>query len=114
MGEHESKLGSGQLYFAEPDGTYSLLGHVTELECTAEDNDISVPIASLTDLEASFTTVAKLTKDIILAMTGMYQEVIESCPDKRVAHLALHAKKARTRKKNRNRAFRILEELNED
>lgn len=107
----ESKLNSGQLYFTEPDGSYSLLGHVTEVECAteAEDNDISEAVASLSNLEASFTAIAKVTKDVMLAITGVYEAVINCCPDKRVVHLALHAKKARTRKKNRNRAFRILE-----
>ena len=111
MGEHEFELGSGQLYFTEPDGSYSLLGHVTEVECVteAEDNDISVPVVSLADLEATFTALAKVTKDVMLAITGVYEAIINCCPDKRVAHLALHAKKPRTRKKNRNRAIKILE-----
>ena len=106
----ESKLNSNQLYFTEPDGSLSLLGHVTYVECSAEDEDISVPVASLTNLEASFTAIVKASKEAMLAITGVYQAVINSCPNKRVAHLALHGKKARTRKKNRNRAFRILEE----
>lgn len=109
MGEHDFGLGSGQLYFTEPDGSYSLLGHVTEVECMTEDNDISVPVVSLADLEASFTAIAKVTKDVILAITGVYEAVINCCPDKRVVHLALHAKKPRTRKKNLNRAIKILE-----
>lgn len=96
MGENETKLDSGQLYFIEP-------------ECSAEDG-VSVPVASITDWEASFEILAKATKEIMLAITGMYQAVINCCPDRRVVHLALYAKKARTRKKNRNRAFKILEE----
>lgn len=85
------------------------MGHVTDVECSTEDNDISVPVASLSNLEASFTAIAKVSKDVMLAITGVYEAVINCCPNKRVVHLALHAKKARTRKKNRNRAFRILE-----
>lgn len=112
MGENETKLNSGQLYFAEPDGTYSLVGHMTEasVECSAEDNDISVPVASIISCEVAFDMLAKEYKEIMLAITGLYKAVINCCPDRRVAHLALHSKKARTRKKNRNRAFRILEE----
>ena len=34
--------------------------------------------------------------------------VIESCPNKRVSYLIAHARKKRTRKKNFNRAIRIL------
>lgn len=110
MGEHEFTLGSGQLYFAEPDGSYSLLGHVTDVECSTEDNDISVPVASLSNLEASFTVIAKVSKEAILAITGVRDTIIKYCPNKRVVYLALHAKKARTRKKNLNRAIKILEE----
>ena len=109
MGENETKLDSGQLYFIEPDGSASLVGHVTEFDCTTEDIDISVPVASIVDVEAAFEMLAKETKDLMLTLTGMYQAVIECCPDKRVVHLALHGKKARIRKKNFNRAFRILE-----
>lgn len=104
MGENEMKLSSGQLYFTE-------LGHVTAVECTTEENDISVPVASIVDVEVAFETLTKATKEIMLAITGMCQAVIECCPDKRVVHLALHGKKARTRKKNFNRAIKILEDL---
>ena len=105
MGEHEFELGSGQLYIINPDGAYSV-----ECVAEAEDNDISETIVSISGLEASFTALAKVSKDVMLAITGVCEAVINCCPDKRVVHLALHAKKARTRKKNLNRAIRILEE----
>lgn len=112
MGENENKIDSGQLYFIEPDGSVSLMGHVTDatIEYGTDLNDISTPLGSLGALEYSFEMVGKTTKDLILALTGIYQAVINCCPNKRVVYLALHGKKARTRKKNRNRAFRILEE----
>lgn len=110
MGENENKLDSGQLYFIEPDGSTSLLGNVTDIECTTEENDISEVVAKITGCESSFEMLAKTTKEILLAITGIYQAVIDCCPDKRVVHLALHGKTARIRKKNRNRAFIILEE----
>lgn len=113
MGEHEFELDSGQLYFIEPDGNTSLVSHVTDtsVECTDEDNDISIPVASLVDIETAFDWFVKMTKDIMLAITGMYTAVLNCCPDRRVVYLAVHGKKARIRKKNRNRAFRILEEM---
>ena len=37
------------------------------------------------------------------------QTWLEKCPNRRVVHLAKHAKKARTRKKNLRRAMRIIE-----
>lgn len=110
MGENETKLNSGKLYFIEPDGSTSLLGNVTDIECTTEEIDISVPVASIPDVDAAFEMLAKATKDLIVTLTGIYQAVIGCCPDRRVVHLALHGKKVRTRKKNCNRAFRILEE----
>lgn len=113
MGEHEFKLDSGYLYFIEPDESASLLDHVTDtsVEYGTDLNDISTPIGSLGVLEASFECVAKMTRDAMLAITGAYQAIINCCPDKRVVYLALHDKTARIRKKNRNRAIRILEEL---
>lgn len=113
MGEHDFELGSGQLYFTEPDGSYSLLGHVTEVECVteAEDNDISEAVVSLSNLEASFAATARVSKEVIIAITGVRAAIIKCCPNKRVVYLALHARKARTRKKNLNRAIKILEKL---
>lgn len=40
---------------------------------------------------------------------GIRDLIVKNCPNKRVAHLALHAKKKRTRKKNIHRAVYILE-----
>lgn len=37
------------------------------------------------------------------------EAVMNSCPNKRVSYLAAHARKKRTRKKNFNRAIRILQ-----
>lgn len=36
-------------------------------------------------------------------------DILMRCPNKRVVHLALHSKKCRVRKKNINRARRIVE-----
>lgn len=48
-----------------------------------------------------------------MTLTGLRDVVIKCCPNKRVVHLALHAKKPRTRKKNFHRAIKILEEIND-
>lgn len=112
MGEHNFELDSGQLYFMEPDGSTSLVGHVTDatIECGVDLDDISTPIASLKTLEISFEMMAKEIKDLLLAITGMHRAYINCCPNRRVAHLAMHGKTARIRKKNFNRAIKILEE----
>lgn len=113
MGEHEFELDSGQLYFIEPDGSTSLVDHVTDafVESSTEDNDISVSVASLVDAEMAFDWFVKMTKDTMLAITGMYTAILNCCPDRRVAHLAVYGKTARIRKKNFNRAIKILEEM---
>ena len=55
--------------------------------------------ASITALNKAFSAAANATTDYI----------VSSCPNRRVAHLAKHAKKARTRKKNLHRAIDIME-----
>ena len=40
--------------------------------------------------------------------------VVKCCPNRKVAYLAIHSKKRRTRKKNVHRAIKILEELAND
>lgn len=60
------------------------------------------------DALASFASaIAPAVKALAQFLT--YQEELERCPNRKVVHLAKHAKKARTRKKNLHRAMRILE-----
>jgi hypothetical protein len=106
-------LGPGTLYISTADGSYSSLGTVNEAENTIEEDDISevVPYASLKAMESSFEMVAKVSKELILALTGVTDAVIKCCPNRRVVHLAIYSRKRRTRKKNFHRAIKILEEL---
>ncbi len=111
MGEHEFELGSGQLYFIEPGGSASMIGHVTDasVECL-DDDDYTVAVKHVIDAEMAFDWFVKMTKEAMFAITGMYKSIIDCCPDRRVAHLAMYGKTARIRKKNFNRAIKILEE----
>lgn len=64
--------------------------------------------------EAAITWLTEVLPLWVDALTAAIQpaldmERIDTCPNKRVVHLARHAKKWRTRKKNRRRAFKILE-----
>lgn len=61
------------------------------------------------ELSISFKTVRKAAEQVSLIFSGLWGMVLESCPDRRVRHLALHAKRERTRKKNVHRIFRMLE-----
>lgn len=113
MGENESRVYSGRLYVVDTDGGYALIDKLTNTanEYPSVSDDISTPLGSLKSLEFSFDVLAKEYQELMLAISGMYRALINCCPDKRVVHLAAHGKKARTRKKNRNRAIKILEEL---
>ena len=50
-------------------------------------------------------------KEAFLMISGILDMAL--CPNNRVRHLALYARKKRTRKKNINRIFRILEKEND-
>lgn len=97
-----------KMYIAEPDGGYTLIGPIQDLDATYADERDRFPSISFTD-ELKFESICGLSKEATMALFGIRDAIINYCPDKRVVHLALHAKKPRTRKKNFNRAIKILE-----
>ena len=64
-------------------------------------------------LEASFEVICRMLEEALLYISGARDIVIKCCPNRKVAYLATHSKKRRTRKKNIHRAIKILEELAE-
>ena len=110
------ELASGTLYILNPDETTSVLGEINEAELTIEEDGTpeEIKYSSLQSLETSFELVARVSKEIILAITGVTDAVIKCCPNRKVVHLALTARKKRTRKKNFHRAIKILEEMAND
>ena len=48
-------------------------------------------------------------EDFLFAISGLKEAVLETCPNKRVVHLAKYTKKIKVRKKNIKRAVRMLE-----
>lgn len=58
-------------------------------------------------LKKTIPPLAEWLGDILKTLIAIYAE-LDRCPDRRVAHLARHAGKNRTRKKNIRRAFKIL------
>lgn len=58
---------------------------------------------------AAFEVFGKAVEQLSLIFSELWEMALESCPDRRVRHLALHAKQERTRKKNIHRIFRMLE-----
>ena len=114
MGENEARVYSGRLYCIDTDGGYTLLDRhsipsIDQLTNTADD--ISTPLGGLASLECSFDMLTKECQEIMSAITGLYRALITCCPNKRVVHLAVRGKKARTRKKNCKRAIKLLEEI---
>lgn len=106
------EMTNGTMYIFGPDNSYEPVGKLNKIEevYTSGFADEQSYISML-DLTASFECIAKLSKEAIMVLYGIRETVIRCCPNKRVVHLASHAKKPRTRKKNFNRAIKILEGL---
>lgn len=58
----------------------------------------------------ALTRVAKALAPAMKALARClsYKTALDKCPNRRVAYLAQHARKARTRKKNLHRALKII------
>lgn len=88
------------------------LGKLIDTPETELVDDPVVPcdLSKLTEeLSVSFEIVGKAAEQAALVFSGLWGMVLESCPDPRVRHVALHARRERTRKKNIYRIFRMLE-----
>ena len=113
-------FGPGTIYISNPDGTP--IGHVDindcsiECECECEDEDKFNYISNAINntIETSFEATCRMLKEALFYISGARDAVIKCCPNRKVAYLATHSKKRRTRKKNIHRAIKILEELAND
>ena len=107
-------FGPGAIYISNPDGTP--IWHVDindcSIECEDEFNYISNNINNT--IEASFEVVGRMFEEALFYISGARDVVVKCCPNRKVAYLATHSKKRRTRKKNIHRAIKILEELAND
>lgn len=108
-------FGSGTLYILNEDDEPKKFGEVKDVEIVdppielADDaSDFVVPV---TGMEATYEALCKFSKDVVLALLGIRDSVLDLCPNKKVIHLARHGRNKKIRKKNFNRAIRILEEL---
>ena len=64
--------------------------------------------------DASFEVACRMFEEALLYISGARDVVVKCCPNRKVAYLATHSKKRRTRKKNIHRAIKILEDLAND
>ena len=93
--------------FDKDNQNYETFGNIAKIEELASYTETS----SFDITSSYFECIAKLSKEAIATLFGFREVIIRCCPNKRVVHLALYAKKPRTRKKNFNRTIRILEGL---
>lgn len=103
----------GSIYTKNSDGDWAELGPISEFEVETYTDDPINTIAiadTFNPPSNSFECIAKASKEFILAVTGLRNSILECCPNKRVVHLALNGRTRRIRKKNFNRAIKILEE----
>lgn len=112
---------SGTVYVSKPDGTAIRFADVNgcSIECEDEFNYISNDINPVkfqinNIIEASFEATCRMFEEALLYISGARDVVVKCCPNRKVAYLATHSKKRRTRKKNIHRAIKILEELAND
>ena len=101
------------VYISNPDGTSTERLDIDEINYISNDID---PVKFQTNniIEASFEATCRMFEEALLYISGARDVVIKCCPNRKVAYLATHSKKRRTRKKNTHRAIKILEELAND
>lgn len=110
-------LNPGVLYFGQP-VEYHTPVRETELIEFVENKDVveAQNIIRIGNALSEFSFTVEVTRQamdkFLMAVTGVSKYVLDIIREEgyeNVYHLALHAKKHRTRKKNFNRARRILE-----
>ena len=106
------KFGPGTFYFLGKEGGYipigdgnGIIGEITDEPCDMPNE----PALLCLTTEASFEMMSRISEAAYMTITGLRNVILNLCPNKQVVHLANHATKKRTRKKNFRRAIRILE-----
>ena len=109
-------FGPGTVYIYNQDGTAIRFADVNDcsIECECEDEFNYISNVINNTIETSFEATCRMLEEALLYISGARDVIIKCCPNRKVAYLATHAKKRRTRKKNIHRAIKILEELAND
>jgi hypothetical protein len=106
----------GMLYISTGDEVLKL-GKLIEIEeeIVKEPEETHLKaIHPIEELSVSFKVGGKTAEKMALVFSGLYDAVLSACPNRRVLHLTKNARKERTRKKNLNRIFRMLEKGEEN
>lgn len=108
MGEENIDLGVGTFYIngQECGGVvtrYDFEDHREDTESYLKEN----MVLRMKD-PCTFTVTAHVSLYGLLIISGVWDWVLENCPDRRVKHLMLHGKKERIRRKNFYRAIRLI------
>lgn len=82
---------------------------IAEIESATEKWLCENPFIKLNGAFADLSCTIRAATDTMAHLLGITRKVFETCPDRRVVHLAGHGRTWRTRKKNVRRAFKILE-----
>nr|DAP85223.1 MAG TPA: hypothetical protein [Caudoviricetes sp.] len=106
-------MNKGKFYVASTGNGYeplamleiSSISTIEEPEERADDYIYIPKLAYFDSIEIS----AKLLEEAPNKLFGICSLVYNCCPNKKIVHLAKHARKRKTRKKNFNRSIRILE-----
>ena len=103
-------LDSETLFIKTADDFYEPLGKVTDVEMSSSETyDIPDHIFDMDNKEAIFETTNEIIRELLLMITGGVREYIaKRCPNKKVVYLMLYGKNKKIRKKNLNRAIKIL------
>lgn len=116
MGEENVKLGEGTLYIKGEE-----IGNVQEAEFTEEPDEMREFVDGLWNLTMAgqeFSCTIEMATDAYVKMThallGIDKYLYENCSSRRVAHLARHARKMRTRRKNYKRMIKLCEKEKKD
>lgn len=77
-------------------------------EVIPPEEQIALLAKAITPVVEAIKGIIPVVKEMANAIGKLYESIMQEYPNKRVVHLALHGKKERTRKKNRNRICKWL------
>lgn len=110
------KFGPGTIFERDIDGNFIKFGDVSSIELSpveteTVDHELAGPlmVASSQTITIDFKLNRRQIEALYDIAMGLADKIYSFCPNKQVVHMAKHGNKARTRKKNRSRAIRIIE-----